>query len=309
MTGDINADGFLTPGDALCAFEIQLNGQEATPDCNFDGDCEVFTADVNCDGVVTAGDADAIFQRYLNDLPPEDCFNRDSEQVQIQEILLAGVRQQGEDSVFEVGVSAHSSAPYGCFGLEISYPPNILQFTHFEPLEGTSDWVGLEARTLSLGTVLVTGFAGNEAKYTSPGQFPLVKLQFIILHQPDEDSAIEVLHLYDSANNAVVLGSPMPLVDQVSTQLSLHFQNPTASSPYHIQYSLPSEYSGKVEINVYDVSGRLVASLFDARAQRGAQSLIWDGMDLSGNTMSAGIYFVRLKAGSHLVSKKLVVIK
>lgn len=309
MSGDIDANGSLTPGDALCAFEIQLNGQEVPPDCNFDGDCEVFTADVNCDGQVTAADADAIFQRYLYDLPPEDCFNRNYEPIPIQEILLAGTRQQDAESEFEVKISARSSMAYGCFGLEISYPAELLRFIRAVPLEGTEEWIAVEARALSHGTIIVTGFAGGEAQYAKPGQSPLVKLQFEELQELDEQSVIEVLHLYDSATDAEVLGSPLPLVDQILTELSLYFQNPTASGSNQVYYSLPSEFSGDVHIKVFDVSGRLTTTLISAPATEGAHSLIWDGSDSSGDKLAAGIYFMRLEAGSKVLTKKLVVLK
>ncbi len=73
--GDVNGDGVLTPGDALCAFRIYLNNGKLPSDCDaLNSLCELAAADVNCDGTITPGDALAIFMRYLNGLPPQNCF-------------------------------------------------------------------------------------------------------------------------------------------------------------------------------------------------------------------------------------------
>ena len=63
--GDVNDDGLLTPGDALCAFNIFLSGGTLPPDCDVpDWECELTAADPTCDGQVTPGDALAIFNRF-----------------------------------------------------------------------------------------------------------------------------------------------------------------------------------------------------------------------------------------------------
>lgn len=73
--GDIDHNKLLTPGDALCAFRMYLNGGAVPSDCAVSGfPCELAAADVNCDATITPGDALAIFQRYLQGLPPAPCF-------------------------------------------------------------------------------------------------------------------------------------------------------------------------------------------------------------------------------------------
>ncbi len=75
--GDINRDGALTPGDALCAFNLYLTGGAGPIACPARSlACANMIADVNCDGAVTPGDALAIFQRYLQGQTPVTCFAR-----------------------------------------------------------------------------------------------------------------------------------------------------------------------------------------------------------------------------------------
>jgi len=50
-----------------------------------------------------------------------------------------------------------------------------------------------------------------------------------------------------------------------------------------------------VEIAVFDVRGRKVATLFDGRAGEGRHSLIWHGRDARGASVAAGTYLVKLR--------------
>lgn len=75
--GDMNRDAALTPGDALCVFNLYLTG--AADACAKHAlACAKLIADVNCDGVITPGDALAIFQRYLQGQAPTACFARNT---------------------------------------------------------------------------------------------------------------------------------------------------------------------------------------------------------------------------------------
>ncbi|MDM8523055.1 DUF4114 domain-containing protein [Desulfococcaceae bacterium HSG8] len=59
--GDINGDGEITPGDALCAFEKYMN--TCPTSCGLS--CDEICGDVNGDGKTTPADALCIFNNYL----------------------------------------------------------------------------------------------------------------------------------------------------------------------------------------------------------------------------------------------------
>lgn len=60
--GDVNCDGSITPGDALCAFWRSILGSfREECDCG----CSEEVSDVNCDGQITPGDALCIFWRSI----------------------------------------------------------------------------------------------------------------------------------------------------------------------------------------------------------------------------------------------------
>lgn len=82
--------------------------------------------------------------------------------------------------------------------------------------------------------------------------------------------------------------------------------NPTAGSST-IQFSLPAE--GQAALQVFDVAGRLVATLMDETRPRGEHQVSWDGKDGQGNAAASGIYFVRLATPSFQTTKRLVVLR
>jgi len=91
-------------------------------------------------------------------------------------------------------------------------------------------------------------------------------------------------------------------------QLSAPSPNPTFAQT-QMWYSIPSAKAGdKVELAVYDVSGRRVAMLQKGDAHAGRFRVTWDLSDDRGNHVEPGLYFARLTTGADVQSQKLIVI-
>jgi hypothetical protein len=67
--------------------------------------------------------------------------------------------------------------------------------------------------------------------------------------------------------------------------------------------------AGRVQLGVYDVSGRLVRQLVDGERRAGAETVVWNGMDESGARMGAGVYFVRLAAPGLCETRRVILLK
>lgn len=66
----------------------------------------------------------------------------------------------------------------------------------------------------------------------------------------------------------------------------------------------------EVRIDVFDLAGRKVRTLFDRRLPRGTHVVGWDGRDESGQRVAAGTYFARLVVSGHeRGEKKLTVLR
>ena len=64
-----------------------------------------------------------------------------------------------------------------------------------------------------------------------------------------------------------------------------------------------------VALSVYDVSGKLVATIVDRRMTEGPHEIIWNARDERGETVDSGIYFCRLVAGDFVQTKKMVLLR
>jgi len=60
--------------------------------------------------------------------------------------------------------------------------------------------------------------------------------------------------------------------------------------------SFSNAAQGPVALDVYDVTGRVVATLLDAELQAGSHELVWNLTDGSGSAVPAGIYHIRISA-------------
>lgn len=102
--------------------------------------------------------------------------------------------------------------------------------------------------------------------------------------------------------------SPMATVTMPARKLTLHQNVPNPFNPQTaIRYDLPS--SGRAQLFVLDVNGRLVRTLVNEEQTAGSHSVVWNGRDDAGNAVASGVYFSVLDAGKHRLTRKLVLLK
>ncbi|MDD5528803.1 MAG: T9SS type A sorting domain-containing protein [bacterium] len=87
--------------------------------------------------------------------------------------------------------------------------------------------------------------------------------------------------------------------------LNQNYPNPVIKNT-NISYTLPAET--KVKLQVYNTSGRLVKTLLNEIQSTGAKEIIWDKKDMNNMSVSSGIYFYRLTAGSKTITKTMIVL-
>ena len=60
---------------------------------------------------------------------------------------------------------------------------------------------------------------------------------------------------------------------------------------------------------VYDINGRQISTLINGYHESGYHSVIWDGTDNIGNTVSAGVYIYTLKSDKYAITRKMILMK
>jgi hypothetical protein len=66
---------------------------------------------------------------------------------------------------------------------------------------------------------------------------------------------------------------------------------------------------GQVDLNIYDLRGRMVRSLLSGPVTAGEHSLVWDGCDKDERNLAAGVYIVGIQAAGIREVAKLVLLK
>ena len=79
--------------------------------------------------------------------------------------------------------------------------------------------------------------------------------------------------------------------------------NPTTS----IEYGLPVDTDVKIEI--YNILGNKVATLFEGKKSAGIHSIKWDGKDGQGHFVGSGVYFYKIKTTEFEKTKKMLLMK
>lgn len=97
-------------------------------------------------------------------------------------------------------------------------------------------------------------------------------------------------------------GDPAP-----PTVPPLTFAFPPASpNPFALattsSYTLPN--SGRVTLQLYNLSGRLVATILDRDEQPGVHQVPWQN-----DRLPSGIYFVRLQAGETTATQRVLLLR
>lgn len=97
-----------------------------------------------------------------------------------------------------------------------------------------------------------------------------------------------------------------PVVNPVTYALSQNYPNPFNSST-RISYDIP--VAGHVQVNIYNIEGRLVRTLMNGNADPGTHHVTWNGLNNNGAAVSTGVYLYSLQAGDFQAVKKMVYLK
>ncbi|MCB0258438.1 MAG: T9SS type A sorting domain-containing protein [Calditrichaeota bacterium] len=81
------------------------------------------------------------------------------------------------------------------------------------------------------------------------------------------------------------------------------FYNPSTT----IRYDLAQVV--KISLKIFDSGGREIRTLAAGRQSAGTHSLVWDGRNEKGEPVASGVYLYRLRAGSSIAARKMLLVK
>jgi hypothetical protein len=110
----------------------------------------------------------------------------------------------------------------------------------------------------------------------------------------------------DPASPEIVTSVP---IRAVPSAFALHQNFPNPFNPSTtIRYDV-AHGGGKVKLQIFDVSGRLVTTLVDKYENEGQRKVTWHGCDNAGMRVATGTYYSRLTAPGITQTKKMVMLK
>ena len=158
----------------------------------------------------------------------------------------------------------------------------------FDWLAATQDTVWLSAKAVVLGETSDSDLVNNAVS-----KWVIVQILEDPVSVPGDDD------LPDDGEDSSTPTNQIALLQNYPNPF-----NPTTS----IEFTVP-EVQARVEVMIYDISGRKVSSLFEGQAEAGAHSIEWTGVDDNGKRLSSGIYFCRLQVGNQVQTRKIALVK
>lgn len=234
---------------------------------------------------------------------------------------------------FSVTVNAYNSQPLYHINLPLEFLSDNIDFDSMT-LEGTRTQNALLANAMfdnSLKKALITiGF--SDGALLPSGSGPIAVLHFTTLASGTTTTAIidttdgylseyyfqlgeffEYLKYYPIfAPGTVSVDLGTAADEEATSQLPMEFRldqnvpnpfNPTTS----IGFSLPER--SHVRLEIYNILGQQVRTLFDDVLPPGNHSVIFDGTDGNGRSLATGVYLYVIKTSRYAQSKKMLLMK
>lgn len=110
---------------------------------------------------------------------------------------------------------------------------------------------------------------------------------------------------FDETNSPSSVSGDYPETPQ-AFQLTQNYPNPF-NGQTRISYALP--HATFVTVQIYDVQGKLVATLVHGRQSAGDYSVTWDGRLEEGTPASSGIYFISVVTDESAETRKAIMLK
>ena len=129
---------------------------------------------------------------------------------------------------------------------------------------------------------------------------------------------IESVKARDNNNYDIqtLIGSKEALKSEVPTKYGMAQNYPNPFNPLTaISYELP--VVSNVQLNVFDILGRVVVTLVNKQQTAGSYRVEWDGKNMQQQPVSSGVYFYQMRAvdpasasgGGYVCIKKMLLMK
>lgn len=113
-----------------------------------------------------------------------------------------------------------------------------------------------------------------------------------------------------SSNTLTTITEDKQPSQPVNFNLEQNYPNPFNPTT-NIRFQIPDGSTGNrpVQLLIYNLLGELVRILVDEPKANGHYLVEWDGKDENGDAVASGLYFYRLTAGDHALTRRMLMLK
>jgi len=295
--GDVSGNGSVTAFDASLILQYIVGDTTLTS-------AQLTAADVSGDGTVSAYDASLILRYVAGDTTVHFAITKKegkSHDLTVTSVVSSGMvaLNAGEVSTSGVGV--------------MSLPVYINDAQNVYSIEMTLNVGNAQVQgvvgSLPKDWVLAYHNADGVLKIAMAGVTPLSSGKFVSVEfKGGPNTKINV------SGSAIVNENPAQALASVSVanipskfDLGQNYPNPFNPTTT-IKYQLAKQ--ANVTLRIYSITGQLIRTIVDGvQQQPGYYSVIWDGLNNSGQQVASGVYIYRLEAGSFVSMKKMLLLK
>lgn len=208
----------------------------------------------------------------------------------------------------DVPVQIHGSFSVGAARLKLRFPADRFDVT---AVGGRAGWLELhQTRGDELTLGVINGQSAVPAREFMGEPLELT-LRLTSRGGMEPGGSLVVLDGDFSGNDGVKLGvdlgQPRLTLGEVGgVSLSAANPNPFEGSTW---FSVQLERPGLLDVGIYDIAGRRIATVFHGSAEAGARPFTWDGRTDEGDVARGGVYFYRAISEGHSATKKLVMLR
>jgi hypothetical protein len=314
--GDINDDGVINVADVVLLVDFIL--EISTPTA-----LEFVSADCTPDTSLDIGDVVCIVNLILGPGPAQLLAAAPAA------TSVRGVARLDEAPVDPITgqrtVMLEADLGTGTAGIQarLEYDPGRVRVGTPELTDRAN---GFRLQSRDLGGELIVLVYGEAGDVLAAGEGPLMRLPVFMQGSDDEDPGLELtqmrladlLGIVRSANvgtatlttmpNRFRLSEPYPNPIGLSgTQLDLEIPQPTTPSLSGESGIVGSSGTVHVVVEVFNVRGQKIRTVMAEDLAPGRHAIRWDGRSDRGTLVGAGLYVMRMRAGTVVETRKLIV--
>jgi len=316
--GDVNDDGDVNVGDVVALVDIIL--ERVVPDAE-----TVYVSDCNRDGGLDIGDVVCVIDVILGVGGPTLASTvAPGERLGAARAGLAVAPDPWGAGSWTALLEADLGAGAAGMQARIRFdrarvslgPPELADRAlglEVAAREGSGEWLVLvydpTGRGLPVGPGPLVSLPVRSVAGTGPDETALELVEFRVAQRGGAMRTAEIVSArLTSLPTEFRLSNPYPNPVTAGQVARLELEIPDAVSP-----ALSGEggqrriQTVRVVADVYNVRGQRIRQLLSSDLASGKHTLAWDGRNDRGELVGAGVYVLRLRAGSFAATRKLIV--